>query len=127
MRQLIDNLAKQLDIYEKLLKKTLTGETAFKNGDSEAFVSVLSERLALMNEANTLEETLKPLREEWIKSKDSYSDIFNNKVVSIVQRIKKIMDEIFAIENKIMSSNKQVKQDVTAIPRAKAINKYKKI
>jgi hypothetical protein len=127
MQELIEGLKKQFSIYEKLLEKTLQEKEAFNNKDNKSFMSALSERLHLMNDVNLIEEKLKPLREKWIKEKDSFSDTFNKNVIDLVKNIKELMDDILEYEKSIIDGKIKEQQDVTTLPKGKAISRYKKV
>ena len=127
MQELIDGLKKQLSIYETLYKSTIKEKEAFSNKDNDLFMSVLSERLKLMDEISQLEGKLRPLREDWIERKDALAEDFNEEVLSLVENIKGIMDKILEIENSVIESKMQQNKEVKSVPKRKAINSYKKI
>jgi hypothetical protein len=127
MQELIECLNEQLKIYEALLNKTLAEKEAFMKKDNDLFMSVLSERLNLMNDVSRLEDRLGPLREKWINEKDNLDEEFNLSVIELVTIIKGLMDNILAVENRVIEYKMKEQQPVTGVVKSKAINKYKKI
>ncbi|MFC1855288.1 hypothetical protein ACFL2A_01945 [Thermodesulfobacteriota bacterium] len=127
MQKLIESLKKQLEIYEKLLEKTRIEKEAFNNKDEALFMSVLTERLSLMNEVSALEGEIAPLREEWINNRGDQPDDINHEIIGIVTEIKKKMDDILELESKVYEEKMKGQQEVRAVPKAKAVNLYKKI
>lgn len=125
MRKLLSGLTDQLAIYEKLLERTNAGKTAFESRDDELFMSILTERLDIMNEIDRLEGEIKPLREKWILSHEEFSDIFNKKIIELVKNMQNIMGEIMSIENSLMDEKNKENQEVKAVPKGRAIGRYK--
>jgi hypothetical protein len=126
MQKLIDGLTKQLFMYESLFEKTSAEKEAFNKKDNELFMSLLSERLRLMNDISELEEELRPLSNKWIEDKDSFSEEFNKKVTELVSKIKGLMDKILELEDSIIEMKVKEQKEVIAVPKGKAISKYKK-
>ncbi len=126
MENLIYGLTKQLTFYTKLLEKTIAEKEAFSNNDNDLLMSILSERLKLMNEMSVLESELKPLRRAWIEKKRNFSDDFNQKVLGVAGKIKEIMDRILELENSVIEEKTKQHQKVISIPRARAVGSYKK-
>ena len=97
---IITLLSRQRDLYLRLKDLAYKQRELVDKSDPEMLLKVLANRQRIIDQLSIIDRQLRPIREDWKKVSDSFSDNERNNVNLLIEQVKSTIEDILNRDKK---------------------------